>query len=280
MMTTTFSYSITNEQISFPCHFLVFIFFHTTYLAQHEQHSRQWDPNAKFQCVWLLLCGANSHFAKGDDLKDSSEDDYLLSAAKDIQIVNDCGIFQQQNHCKLKNKYINMDATKQDALNQIVALFEAAAYRWKPNLVTYVNIYYTGHGVGGNGNWWFHKGSITLKDILNIANHNKFRNIENLHIYSDCCQSGNWCQELRNYKNKINPCVCIFASSRAGCTSKDSKMGSYWTRYIFNSDLALAQKMNLQWTSAALDSGKYCCLYEDAKNRFHCDKVMYAIYPK
>eukprot|EP01084_Bolivina_argentea_P154879 269958_1 len=192
---------------------------------------------------WLILAGStdppnNINAQKEEDFGGDSKEDgnYLSQIVKNMQIVEQSLQFKDKS--KLYNSYRNMKAKRADGLAQIEGLFESAV----KNKDIFVNIYYTGHG--SDGNWCFNDGVIKLQDIIDIAS--KYKNYFDqvfkanneftafgVGISSQCCKSGNWCEQLRNYKGKLNCAIVINASSWPGESSWGNKNGSYWTRYEF-----------------------------------------------
>lgn len=206
---------------------------------------------------WLIIAGSTDppkHInaqKEADFDSDSKEDgNYLSQIVKNVQIVEQSIEFKDK--CKLYNSYRNMKAKRKEALEQIKGLFESAV----KNKDGSVGIYYTGHGA--NGNWCYSDGVITLDDVLNIANQYKeyydqvFKSSNNftafgVTIWSQCCGSGSWCQQLAKYKGKFNFAVQVHASSWPGETSWGSKYGSYWTRYKFGKEMDCEKKVKPSW---------------------------------
>merc|ERR1712228_344869 len=103
--------------------------------------------------------------------------------------------------------------------------------RWGPHQYRgTINIYYTGHGEQGTGNWCFSNGTISLLQILKAV-----RSVNqdcDITLYADCCFSGNWCQDLEHcvdeYNNVFNG-VYIYAACWPGQVAWDTNEGGMWT---------------------------------------------------
>merc|ERR1712228_746511 len=63
-----------------------------------------------------------------------------------------------------------------------------------------IHIYYTGHGETDTGNWCFSDGVISLKDVMKKYRIKRAGNRDALNLIIDCCYSGDWALELRQYK--------------------------------------------------------------------------------
>eukprot|EP01084_Bolivina_argentea_P254293 427485_1 len=226
-------------------------------------------PKVDHHQFYLILAGTtnppseyNAQSERDEQESDCKEDgNYLKQIIKNMQIVEHSIKWDKEK--KLFNSYRNLRAKKKDALDQIVGLFQTAKQN-KANGCNWITIYYTGHGSGGN--WCYSDGTIKLDDIVRIAN--KYgKDFTSLHIYSQCCQSGNWCVQLENYKNKINIDISIESSSLPWKSSYGSNNGSTWTRYKFNDEGDYATKNHLKFVYACLNtSAHYTRYHYEVKN--------------
>jgi len=92
-----------------------------------------------------------------------------------------------------------------------------------------IRIYYTGHGQTNTGNWCFADGVVTLKEVIGAVRSSQKEPLW-IYIYADCCFSGNWAYDLKEYNEKEKD-IYIRAASRPGEVAWDSKEGGYFTLY-------------------------------------------------
>ena len=158
---------------------------------------------------------------------------------------------------------MNRIAKCKDILEQIEGVFEEVTQLKALNKCIF--IYYTGHGSGGD--WCFKDGRIKLNDIKQIANkyYDSDDNSIGLHIFSQCCQSGNWCERLKDIGFPKHMYINIRGSSRPGKFSRGNSKGSTWTRYMFNDEQGYAKSKGLKWTRGMIN-GLYRYQLKDAND--------------
>ena len=138
---------------------------------------------------WFLLSGATdppSDIAISSRRnRDGCRGAFLKGIGHDfVNMENKCGK-------QLWNKYMNLYLKKKDAKRMIRDFFDDCQKDdYKPIL------YYSGHGEIGTGNWCFHDGTLSIREI------HKMLPIGCLYptIISDACYSGHWA----NYCLEVN----------------------------------------------------------------------------
>eukprot|EP01084_Bolivina_argentea_P095884 172377_1 len=122
-----------------------------------------------------------------------------------------------------------------------------------------VNIYYTGHGQVDTGNWCFKDGTISLKEVIGAVK--SVNNESNIQIDADCCYSGNWAYDLKEYKHNNKMSVDIYAASRPGQVAYDTENGGMFS-------LVKSKKKNawdfkkFQPSRGLMKYGKYKMFYD------------------
>ena len=91
------------------------------------------------------------------------------------------------------------------------SLIYKAALLAKTNKSNILEIYYTGHGEKGKGNWCtFDEQKFSLIHVLEAIKESGFRN--RVMIVTDCCYSGNWSVLAKKLWSEKHPCVTQFDS--------------------------------------------------------------------
>ncbi|XP_065903666.1 uncharacterized protein [Dysidea avara] len=81
-------------------------------------------------------------------------------------------------------------------------------------------IYYTGYGEEHTGNWCFKDGTITFQDILKL--YRKYLVNKLLHIFTDCCYSGQWVVECAKCLDEMGIGACGHQTREKGILIKIS----------------------------------------------------------
>ena len=129
----------------------------------------------------------------------------------------------------------------------------------RPTSVIY--IYYTGHGQTDTGNWCFADGVVTLKEVIGAVRSSQKKHLR-IYVIADCCYSGNWASDLKEYEGKETG-IDIWAASRPGKVAWDSKEGGYFTLYTTHKKKKSAMP-KLKRSDGYIDrDGKYLMKYRD-----------------
>ena len=161
-------------------------------IAQKVTFESITPKNAK----WFLLSGATdppSNIAisrRSRDYRSEKNGDFLKGMDLDffnmVDKIGKCNV-------KLWNKVMDLHLEKNDAKRKIKQFFhDCQKYNHKPML------YYSGHGEIGTGNWCFHDGTLSIREIHNMVPTGCIPPS----IISDACYSGHWsnyCVEEKLY---------------------------------------------------------------------------------
>eukprot|EP01084_Bolivina_argentea_P297365 512278_1 len=159
---------------------------------------------------------------KGIKLKKAGDDgDKTLPNVKlDFQRVGP--VFTELG-CKNPVAFIQSDEApeKQYVLQVITNTFKVAQ---KAKQIQRVYLYYSGHG-DNDGDWYFEKGRIGLRDIVQTKqNCMKYKELV---LYLDCCHSGAWVEEAKERKYDL---IKIYAACGSGKSAYDGQM-SRWLAF-------------------------------------------------
>ena len=125
---------------------------------------------------------------------------------------------------------------------QVLNTIRKCAVKKKGGCWSPLNLYYSGYGERGTGNWCFSDGTVSLKEVLDTiqsVNHYNKKKIKRIVIYSDCSYSGNWTDDLRKYKqlNTTNLSITINAACDSGFRAWDTPKGAMFTLGQFEDDI-------------------------------------------
>ena len=81
-------------------------------------------------------------------------------------------------------------------------------------------IYYTGYAEEGTGNWCFEDGTISFQEIFEL--YKKYLTNKLLHIFSDCCYSGQWVVDCSKCLDEMGIGACGHALREKGILIKIS----------------------------------------------------------
>ena len=175
---------------------------------------------------------------------------YLPGTITDITIAEEAIDWTRDNRkCPniLVAKVKDTSLSRGRALETINLPFEKAKSDTESEWIS-IEIFFSGRGSGGN--WCFSNGSqVTLKDILTIAKENS-QHFNCLNLVTWACESGKWCQQLKEWEHKINLEVNIYASSWPDRTSCSNINGADWTRFMYKKHIE--SNSALRWSRASL----------------------------
>eukprot|EP01084_Bolivina_argentea_P095885 172378_1 len=206
---------------------------------------------AEKKCVWILIRGCTS---PPKDLKISKREgnksgDYLDGLRQDMKNME--AFVRNHKNYHWHNSISNQNMDSEYVLNEIANTCKYA----KDNDAFKVCIYYTGHGYTGTGNWCFNdKKTVSLDDIINImfehyAPHPWFD------IHADCCYSGNWAVQLKEYESVLKNTQIAAASWPDEVAYDHPDHGGYFT--CFQSGVKKLKKCNLNYSQAFIINNKY-----------------------
>eukprot|EP01084_Bolivina_argentea_P148119 259027_1 len=182
-----------------------------------EKWSVEWQLKHQ-ESYWLLIAGTSksASFIKTADKIRKGGGSYLNGVTKDIANV-------ESSHKTIQNVVRDMQYLKKSTvLNRIGRCVKEAN---KARKICRLWIYYTGHGQTNTGNWCFADGVVTLREVITTV---RALSDVRLLIVCDCCYSGNWCENLAEYKGKYNEIV-IKAATWPGKLAVDTKNGGKYT---------------------------------------------------
>ena len=177
---------------------------------------------------WILIAGTTSSPSsiKTSDKK-RENGNYLDGITSDLHNV--------------KN-WINNTLGGDDGMNVLDTIVQDMKYlsKWTvldriqkcaKKTVTYrdahIYIYYTGHGEKHTGNWCFADGIISLKEVIDAVE--SVNSGCTIYIIADCCYSGDWVVELKQYKGKYKRDIYVDAACLPGTVAWDTPNGGMFT---------------------------------------------------
>jgi len=170
----------------------------------------EWNPISK-KCKWLLLSGASDTPRHIDISPRRTRDIPGVKGETFLSgVTHDLANMESAVETSLFNTVKDLYLTKSTALGHIQKLFDICKHDFQPNL------YYSGHGEIGTGNWCFADGTISIQEILDMLPEGTYYPM----IFSDACYSGHWANFC--LKQKIAGFHCLAACPEY-CKAIDTK---------------------------------------------------------
>lgn len=190
---------------------------------------KEWNPTGHYKELWLLLSGASNPPGEIDvsdrrtrDIPGEKSGSFLSGVISDLRNM------EEAVGKKLGNTVKNFYLTKSDAIQEILRFFRICRDR---ELIPM--LYYTGHGEIGTGNWCFHDGTISIKEIVDLLPSETYFPT----IFSDACYSGHWANFCLNHCDNDNGLNCLAACPEFSTAMDTKGEGGDLTLYMIGKKL-------------------------------------------